>query len=47
MYGVRNYMDLDMGIVRGGLDYYTGIVFEMYVPDYNYPLGGAVVGMIT
>ncbi|WP_243679757.1 ATP phosphoribosyltransferase regulatory subunit [Vulcanisaeta souniana] len=41
MYGVRNYMDLDMGgIVRGGLDYYTGIVFEMYVPDYKLSVGG-------
>ena len=39
MYGVRNYMDLDMGIVRG-LDYYTGIVFEMYVPDYKLSVGG-------
>jgi len=39
MYGVRNYLSLDMGIVRG-LDYYTGIVFEMYVPDYNLSVGG-------
>ncbi len=39
MYGIRNYMDLDMGIVRG-LDYYTGIVFEMYVPDYKLSVGG-------
>ncbi len=39
MYGVSNCMDLDMGIVRG-LDYYTGIVFEMYVPDYKLSVGG-------
>lgn len=39
MYGIRSYMDLDMGIVRG-LDYYTGIVFEMYVPDYKLSVGG-------
>ncbi len=45
MYGIRNYMDLDMGIVRG-LDYYTGIVFEMYVPDYKLSVGGVAVGMI-
>ncbi|MGC8607560.1 MAG: histidine--tRNA ligase [Vulcanisaeta sp.] len=39
MYGIRSYMDLDMGIVRG-LDYYTGIVFEMYVTDYKLSVGG-------
>ncbi|WP_084019916.1 histidine--tRNA ligase [Vulcanisaeta thermophila] len=39
MYGALKYMYLDMGIVRG-LDYYTGLVFEMYVPDYKLSVGG-------
>jgi len=39
MYGVLDYMSMDLGIVRG-LDYYTGIVFEMYVPDYKLSVGG-------
>ncbi|NPA69968.1 MAG: histidine--tRNA ligase [Crenarchaeota archaeon] len=32
-------MFIDLGIVRG-LDYYTGLVYEVYVPDYNLAVGG-------
>ncbi|MFB6469809.1 MAG: histidine--tRNA ligase [Vulcanisaeta sp. AZ3] len=39
VYGIRNYLDLDMGIVRG-LDYYTGMVFEIYIPSYKLAVGG-------
>jgi len=37
--GYLTYMTYDFGIVRG-LDYYTGLVFEVYVPDYRLAIGG-------
>jgi len=32
-------MYIDLGIVRG-LDYYTGLVYEVYVPEYSLAVGG-------
>lgn len=39
IYGILDFMVMDMGIVRG-LDYYTGLIFEMYVPEYKLAVGG-------
>ena len=38
-YGVEDSIALDLGIVRG-LDYYTGTVFEAYVPEFDLAIGG-------
>ncbi|MFB0545039.1 MAG: histidine--tRNA ligase [Asgard group archaeon] len=38
-YGVGDSIALDLGIVRG-LDYYTGTVFEAYVPEFGLAIGG-------
>ncbi len=37
--GILNRVLLDVGIVRG-LDYYTGLVYEVYVPEYSLAVGG-------
>ncbi|HHY92013.1 MAG TPA: ATP phosphoribosyltransferase regulatory subunit [Firmicutes bacterium] len=37
--GVARGVTFDLGLVRE-LDYYTGMVFEAYVPGFGYPLGG-------
>ncbi|MHB9144820.1 MAG: ATP phosphoribosyltransferase regulatory subunit [Symbiobacteriia bacterium] len=37
--GVRVPVHLDLGLMRG-LDYYTGLVFEAYVPGSGLPVGG-------
>ncbi len=37
--GIIKKVFLDFGIVRG-LDYYTGIVYEVYVPEYSLAIGG-------
>lgn len=37
--GTLDRVWLDMGIVRG-LDYYTGLIFEVYTPGYKLSLGG-------
>jgi len=39
VYGVSEQVTFDLGLVRE-LDYYTGMVFEAYVPGFGYPLGG-------
>ena len=38
-YGAQDAIALDLGIVRG-LDYYTGTVFEAYIPEYGLAIGG-------
>ncbi|MDK2960733.1 MAG: phosphoribosyltransferase regulatory subunit [Bacillota bacterium] len=38
-YGLGECVYFDLGLVRE-LDYYTGMVFEVYVPGFGYPLGG-------
>ncbi|MDK2784806.1 MAG: phosphoribosyltransferase regulatory subunit [Bacillota bacterium] len=38
-YGLGERVSFDLGLVRE-LDYYTGMVFEVYVPGFGYPLGG-------
>ncbi len=39
-YGVGKQIRLNLGIVRGGLDYYTGFVFELFLKDYGLSVGG-------
>jgi len=36
--GIARYIDIDLGDV-GGLDYYTGITFKIYVPGLGTALG--------
>lgn len=38
-YGVKDKIYLDLGIVRN-LDYYTGVIFEIYGPGLGHPVGG-------
>lgn len=38
-YDLGERVSFDLGLVRE-LDYYTGMVFEVYVPGFGYPLGG-------
>lgn len=38
-YGVEDKIYLDLGIVRN-LDYYTGVIFEIYGPGLGHPVGG-------
>jgi len=35
----EEFVTVDLGIIRG-LDYYTGVVFEAYVPDLGIAIGG-------
>ena len=37
--GISNYISLDFSFLRD-LNYYTGIIFEIYSPHSGYPLGG-------
>lgn len=37
--GIRTRIVIDAGFARG-LEYYTGMIFEVYVPDLNIALGG-------
>ncbi|HWQ88544.1 MAG TPA: ATP phosphoribosyltransferase regulatory subunit [Desulfitobacteriaceae bacterium] len=36
-FGVQNHVALDLGILRG-FSYYTGVIFEGYVPEVGFPL---------
>lgn len=36
-FGVQNHIALDMGILRG-FSYYTGVIFEGYVPGVGFPV---------
>lgn len=38
-YGVAEYVDFDLGIMRD-LNYYTGMVFEAYTPGLGFPICG-------
>lgn len=38
-YGVQDRVVIDLGVLRG-FDYYTGIIFEGYSPNFGYPLLG-------
>jgi len=38
-YGVAEYVDFDLGIIRD-LNYYTGMVFEAYTPGLGFPICG-------
>jgi len=38
-YGVAQYVDFDLGIIRD-FDYYTGMVFECYTPGLGFPICG-------
>ncbi|MDY4920693.1 MAG: ATP phosphoribosyltransferase regulatory subunit [Phascolarctobacterium sp.] len=38
-YGVANYLSFDLGLYRS-LDYYTGMLFEVYMPEIGYPIAG-------
>lgn len=42
-YGSQNYFEFDLSIVRG-LDYYTGIVFEIFAVDGDKRVGSAICG---
>lgn len=38
-YGVASYLSFDLGLYRS-LDYYTGMLFEVYMPEMGYPIAG-------
>lgn len=38
-YEVAEYVSLDLGLYRS-LDYYTGMLFEVYLPELGYPIAG-------
>ncbi len=38
-YGVQDYVSFDLGLYRS-LDYYTGMLFEIYLPEMGYPVAG-------
>lgn len=38
-YGVAEYVSVDLGLYRS-LDYYTGMLFEIYLPELGYPIAG-------
>ncbi len=38
-YGVADYLSFDLGLYRS-LDYYTGMLFEIYLPEMGYPVAG-------
>lgn len=38
-YGVAEYVSIDLGLYRA-LDYYTGMLFEVYLPELGYPIAG-------
>lgn len=38
-YGAARYLSFDLGLYRS-LDYYTGMLFEAYLPEMGYPIAG-------
>lgn len=38
-YGAAKYLSFDLGLYRS-LDYYTGMLFEIYLPEMGYPVAG-------
>lgn len=38
-YGISEYLNLDLGFARG-LEYYTGMIFEIFIPDISIAVGG-------
>ncbi|WP_405378253.1 ATP phosphoribosyltransferase regulatory subunit [Phascolarctobacterium sp.] len=38
-YGAAAYLNFDLGLYRS-LDYYTGMLFEVYLPEMGYPVAG-------
>lgn len=38
-YGAARYLNFDLGLYRS-LDYYTGMLFEIYLPEIGYPVAG-------
>lgn len=38
-YGAAGYLSFDLGLYRS-LDYYTGMLFEVYLPEMGYPVAG-------
>lgn len=38
-YGAEAYLTFDLGLYRS-LDYYTGMLFEAYLPEMGYPVAG-------
>ena len=38
-YGAAAYLSFDLGLYRS-LDYYTGMLFEVYMPEIGYPIAG-------
>lgn len=38
-YGAAAYLNFDLGLYRS-LDYYTGMLFEVYMPEIGYPIAG-------
>ena len=38
-YGAAEYLSFDLGLYRS-LDYYTGMLFEIYLPELGYPVAG-------
>ena len=38
-YGAARYLSFDLGLYRS-LDYYTGMLFEIYLPELGYPVAG-------
>lgn len=38
-YGAGRYVTFDLGLYRS-LDYYTGMLFEVYLPEMGYPVAG-------
>ena len=38
-YGASGYLSFDLGLYRS-LDYYTGMLFEVYLPEMGYPVAG-------
>lgn len=38
-YGAAEYLSFDLGLYRS-LDYYTGMLFEIYLPQMGYPVAG-------
>ena len=38
-YGAAAHLSFDLGLYRS-LDYYTGMLFEVYMPEIGYPIAG-------
>ncbi|NVM04011.1 MAG: histidine--tRNA ligase [Candidatus Helarchaeota archaeon] len=39
IYGISKYLDLNLGFARG-LEYYTGMIFEIFIPKLDIAVGG-------